>query len=629
MVSMEQRLENSATFPMWLSSSLKSREKTHNHSVTSGLSKLNIDPQVTSTPSSSPTTSPEEHFKHENHSQLILSKMNQYYLNGKLKDVILIAGERRLEAHRIVLSAASDYFAAMFTNDFGEANQNEIELQGVDPDALETLVCYCYTGAVELEEDTVECLMATACLLQLPEVVEACSTFLIRQLHPSNCLGIRLFADSQSCTRLLQVAHDYTANHFIEVIGCQEFILLPADEIAKLLASDDLNVPNEELMFQALMLWLRHDLPERKKELPHLLSLIKLPLISPGFIADHVESNLIFREDRVCQELIVEALKYHLLPERRSTLQSQRTRPRKSTVGSLYIVGGMDASTKGPTSVDKFCLRTNSWSSPTASMTGRRLQFGVAVVDNKIYVVGGRDGLKTLSTVECWDPWTKVWSSMPPMATHRHGLGVASLEGPLYAVGGHDGWSYLNSVERWDPVTRQWSFVAPMNSQRSTVGVAALNGKLYAVGGRDGSSCLRTVECYDPHTNRWTLVAPMSKRRGGVGVAVAHGFLYAFGGHDAPASNPSAARFDCVERYDPLSDSWTIVTSMKNGRDAMGVAFMGDRLFIVGGFDGQAYLNFVEAYDPLTNLWQQFAPLPSGRAGACIAVVRDTVPPVV
>lgn len=112
-------------------------------------------------------------------------------------------------------------------------------------------------------------------------------------------------------------------------------------------------------MFQALMLWLRHDLPERKKELPHLLSLIKLPLITPGvrkltvcffksldnnfvfliqFIADHVESNPIFREDRVCQELIVEALKYHLLPERRSTLQSQRTRPRKSTVRVLFKI---------------------------------------------------------------------------------------------------------------------------------------------------------------------------------------------------------------------------------------------------------------------------------------------------
>lgn len=215
---------------------------------------------------------------------------------------------------------------------------------------------------------------------------------------------------------------------------------------------------------------------------------------------------------------------------------------------------------------------------------------------------------------------------MPPMATHRHGLGVTILEGPLYAVGGHDGWSYLSSVERWDPLTRQWTFVAPMNSQRSTVGVAALHGKLYAVGGRDGSSCLRTVECYDPHTNRWTLVAPMSKRRGGVGVAVAHGYLYAFGGHDAPASNPSASRFDCVERYDPTTDTWTIITSMTTGRDAMGVALMGDRLFIVGGYDGQAYLNVVESYDPLNNEWQQVAPLPSGRAGACITVVKPCSP---
>lgn len=53
------------------------------------------------------------------------------------------------------------------------------------------------------------------------------------------------------------------------------------------------------------------------------------------FIADFIESNPIFREDRVCQELIVEALKYHLLPERRSTLQSSRTRPRKSTVRQM------------------------------------------------------------------------------------------------------------------------------------------------------------------------------------------------------------------------------------------------------------------------------------------------------
>lgn len=90
-----------------------------------------------------------------------------------------------------------------------------------------------------------------------------------------------------------------------------------------------------------------------------------------------------------------------------------------------------------------------------------------------------------------------------------------------------------------------------MQNQRCSAGVAVLNGKLYAVGGRDGASCLRSVECYDPHTNKWTVCSPMARRRGGVGVAVANGYLYAMGGQDAPANNPAASRFDCVERYDP------------------------------------------------------------------------------
>jgi kelch-like protein 1/4/5 len=35
----------------------------------------------------------------------------------------------------------------------------------------------------------------------------------------------------------------------MEVIQNQEFLVLPADEVAKLLASDDLNVPSEEEIF--------------------------------------------------------------------------------------------------------------------------------------------------------------------------------------------------------------------------------------------------------------------------------------------------------------------------------------------------------------------------------------------
>ena len=61
-----------------------------------------------------------------------------------------------------------------------------------------------------MKEESVESLLATSCILQLSEVTEACCGYLVKQLHPSNCLGIRSFADSQSCPDLHRVAHNYT-----------------------------------------------------------------------------------------------------------------------------------------------------------------------------------------------------------------------------------------------------------------------------------------------------------------------------------------------------------------------------------------------------------------------------------
>lgn len=74
------------------------------------------------------------------------------------------------------------------------------------------------------------------------------------------------------------------------------------------------------------------------------------------FIADHVETNALFQEEKECQALIMEALKYHLLPERRSSFQSPRTKPRKSTVGIMYAVGGIDCN-KGKLTQKSPCNR--------------------------------------------------------------------------------------------------------------------------------------------------------------------------------------------------------------------------------------------------------------------------------
>ncbi|CDQ85982.1 unnamed protein product, partial [Oncorhynchus mykiss] len=287
-------------------------------------------------------------------------------------------------------------------------------------------------GVLELKEETIESLLAAACLLQLSQVIEVCCNFLMKQLHPSNCLGIRSFADAQGCMDLLNVAHNYTMEHFLEVIQNQEFLLLPTAEIVKLLASDDINIPDEETVFQALMMWVRFDVQHRQQDLGVLLAEIRLPLLPPQVLLADLENNTMFSDDLECQKLLMEAMKYHLLPERRLMFQSPRTKPRKSTVGVLYAVGGMDA-TKGSTTIEKYDLRTNTWIQ-VGMMNGRRLQFGVAVIDDKLYVVGGRDGLKTSNMVECYNPLNKVWSTMPPMSTHRHGLGGFTVFFPIIII---------------------------------------------------------------------------------------------------------------------------------------------------------------------------------------------------
>lgn len=59
---------------------------------------------------------------------------------------------------------------------------------------------------------------------------------------------------------------------------------------------------------------------------------------------------------------------------------------------------------------------------------------------DKLIIVGGRDGLKTLNSVDAVDLQTMNFTSLSsPMATSRHGLAVALLKNALYAIGGHDG----------------------------------------------------------------------------------------------------------------------------------------------------------------------------------------------
>jgi len=256
--------------------------------------------------------------------------MNLLRQSHELCDVVLNVGSREpIYAHRVILSACSPYFRAMFTGELAESRQTEITIRDIDEHAMGLLIEFCYSSKIVIDETNVQTLLPAACLLQLDEIQEKCCEFLKRQLDPSNCLGIRAFADTHSCRELLRIADMYTQHNFQEVMTSEEFLLLPANQLVDIIASDELNIRSEEQVFNAVMGWVKFNVAERRSVLSQVLQHVRLPLLNPKFLVGTVGSELLVKGDESCRDLVDEAKNYLLLPQERLLMQGPRTKPRK------------------------------------------------------------------------------------------------------------------------------------------------------------------------------------------------------------------------------------------------------------------------------------------------------------
>ena len=294
----------------------------------------------------------------------------------------------------------------------------------------------------------------------------ACCDFLQRQLDPCNALGILSFADTHNCSELVQKAEKYVLRHFIDVSATEEFFMLCLDRVKYLISNDDLIVNDESDVYNAVIAWIKHDRDNRHGFAAELLALIRLPLLSRDFLMFTVEPEELIKYNTPCKDLLIEAMKYHLLPEMRRYLQSSRTRPRvnSDTYPLIFALGGQSLFAIH-CECEAYNAETDAWH-VVPPMMCRRAKFGVAVVYDQIYALGGFDGTVNISSVEILNPKLNVWSGAQPMGTQRSCLGVAVLHNLIYCIGGHDGSSCLNTVERCDPLSQQWMSVAPMLQKR-------------------------------------------------------------------------------------------------------------------------------------------------------------------
>ncbi|XP_049733520.1 kelch-like protein 17 isoform X3 [Loxodonta africana] len=494
--------------------------------------------------------------RHYHDAFVAMSRMRQ---RGLLCDIVLHVATKEIRAHKVVLASCSPYFHAMFTNEMSESRQTHVTLHDIDPQALDQLVQFAYTAEIVVGEGNVQTLLPAASLLQLNGVRDACCKFLLSQLDPSNCLGIRGFADTHSCSDLLKAAHRYVLQHFVDVAKTEEFMLLPLKQVLELVSSDSLNVPSEEDVYRAVLSWVKHDVDARRQHVPRLMKCVRLPLLSRDFLLGHVDAEGLVRHHPDCKDLLIEALKFHLLPEQRGVLGTSRTRPRRCEGAGpvLFAVGGGSLfAIHGD--CEAYDTRTDRWH-VVASMSTRRARVGVAAISNRLYAVGG---------AERYDPLTGAWTSIAAMSTRRRYVRVATLDGSLYAVGGYDSSSHLATVEKYEPQVNAWTPVASMLSRRSSAGVAVLEGALYVAGGNDGTSCLNSVERFSPKASAWESVAPMNIRRSTHDLVAMDGWLYAVGGNDGSSS------LNSIEKYNPRTNKWVAASCMFTRRSSVGVAVL-------------------------------------------------------
>ncbi|XP_026808341.1 LOW QUALITY PROTEIN: ring canal kelch homolog [Rhopalosiphum maidis] len=541
------------------------------------------------------------HFKNSSHKdrmfEVLQSSRNQgdNFCDIKLQtdDGTIVFG------HKNILASATPYFKAMFSS-FAESNKDLVNIGEVDSTILQLLIDYIYTGEIMITQQNVQIVLPTADLFQLEYVKQVCIDFLQKQLDPSNCLSIKIFADLYNCIELLSSCETYIKKQFLKVVEHDEFLSLSSEEVIKLISFNDINVPFEEKVFECVIKWVKHELYHRKKFLPNLMEHVRLPLISKEYFSEKVVVEPLLNNNR--KAYVFEAFRISLIKSTNPSSIPQTIWSKPRLQQQAILVFGWSPSAE--TSITYWYEPGTNLMCFAPKMIESRNDAGLCVVkDHFVFAIGGVNLYgytgNSENSVEMLDVSSSslCWVSKANMLVNRNCFGIGVLDNCIYAIGGLDRGYPINSVEVFNLSTEQWKMVSSMPNERYLFGVGVLNDLIYAVGGYNGSSILKSVECYDPSLDKWNPVAEMSISRYNVSVEVLDGVMYAIGGYNGLNYVKS------VEAYSPSAGVWSSIADMHLCRENPGVVAFGGFLCVIGGKNGFTSLNSVEIYNSTSNSW--------------------------
>ncbi|KAM8837981.1 kelch repeat and BTB domain-containing protein 13 [Spinachia spinachia] len=221
---------------------------------------------------------------------------------------------------------------------------------------------------------------------------------------------------------------------------------------------------------------------------------------------------------------------------------------------------------------------------------------GVAVLDNRLYIVGGVYGYgkDTVDRSFCYNPDSGVWSVLPGPQQLRHDFTLLGHEGRLYAIGGEFQKKTTSTAESYDIDKGEWAFIRRAPRPVASAACAVARRRMFVCFWKPPDTT--DIYEYTPVEDGWTLATTMIRPQSYGHCMVAHrDCLYVM------RNGPGDDFLRCLmDRYSITTGQWTAMPGTYiNSKGALfSAAVKGDSAFTVKHMLTLEYAITAEGWKP-------------------------------
>ena len=480
----------------------------------------------------------------------LLTKLLSFQMGGLFCDLTLtMSSGKVVPVHKNVLASTSCYFKGLFRSEMREVHERNVYFGVIDEAIVEDLLKFVYLGEINITFDNLRSLLQASDYLLIEPLKRQIIDFIKENSTSSNFWKVYSLVRSFDCLdEVYQEMVNFVCSHFWSIATSSEFLHITDQDVRWFLSNDDI-LSSEAQMLESLIRWYKHSEEDRKESFRRLLNLIHM-----SNIPDQYLKNLAMEQG----------------------------------IDELSRFSGYKL--KDDVAMEDL-LKTSAFHNVVLFGLTRRLHYLhlcywlpfagpwsliARIPHNKSLLADGGSPLVYTNS----GLYVHVPGNNPKLAFHRNPLtardlmpnsGVAptyeiepsapmTFNKYIYLIGGKSiqEWTEVKTVQRYDVEKQGWSSVADMHDPRSKLTAVNYKNKyIFVFGGIDSSShreCLKTVERYDPLVDHWSYVTSMYQPRSSAFAFMHNERIYVIGGEVYDDRAPT----DC-QLYDPLRDEWDIM----------------------------------------------------------------------